>query len=184
LLRALRADSHTLDEKIGVVGGSGGATHAIELALDTNSSPDDEWPHWQTSDRATCAVGLSGAYDFSDRADEISDDFIQIIENYTNTCDLEEQKALSPVSLLTYPNIHPIMVSNSLEESMPYRQLLDIQCALQAQEVDQSLYEVVTIPGDEHAFNYWNNWDGASCPPGPCRTWGSHVIAFLDAHLK
>jgi hypothetical protein len=76
------------------------------------------------------------------------------------------------------------MIMNSLEDSMPYRQLLDMECALQAQGVDSSLYNVVTIPGNQHAFNYWLDWDGAPCPPGPCKTWASHVIDFLDAHLK
>ena len=94
LLKALRADSHTIDDKIGAIGGSGGATHAIELALDKSPTPGD-WVNWGEADRATCAVGLSGAYDFSDRAAEIDDNTIRIIENYTNTCDLDEQKALS-----------------------------------------------------------------------------------------
>ncbi len=183
LLKALRADSHTIDAKIGVVGGSGGATHAIELALDKNPTPGD-WVDWGPDDRAVCAVGLSGAYDFSDRAHEIDDITIQVIENYTNTCDLDEQKALSPVSLVTYADIHPIMIMNSLEDSMPYRQLLDMECALQTEGVDPGLYSVVTIPGNQHAFNYWFDLDDSLCTVLPCRTWGDHVIDFLDAHLK
>ena len=183
LLKALRADSHTIDDKIGAVGGSGGATHAIELALDKNPTPGD-WVDWTEADRAACAVGLSGAYDFSDRASEIGGPIIQVFENYTNTCDLDEQRALSPVSLVTYSDIHPIMIANSLDDPMPYRQLLDMECALQEEGVDPSLYSVLTIPGNQHAFNYWNDWDGESCPPGPCNTWATHIIVFLDAHLK
>jgi acetyl esterase/lipase len=44
IIRAARADAKCLNQKVGVVGGSAGATHAVWVALDTNSSTG--WPNW------------------------------------------------------------------------------------------------------------------------------------------
>jgi hypothetical protein len=52
--------------------------------------------------------------------------------------------------------------------------------------VPDSAYQTLTIPdSDEHAFEYWDSWDGIP-PVGSehTRTIRDDVIAFLDAHLK
>ncbi len=92
IIRAARADENCLNQKVGVVGGSAGAIHAVWVALDTNSS-GGVWPFWTTNDRADVVCCLSGAYLFSDRSAELytpSIDFAGIIQNYTGTTDLAE----------------------------------------------------------------------------------------------
>jgi acetyl esterase/lipase len=68
IVNALRADSRC-NGKVGVVGGSSGATHAVWVALDTTDSGNNGtvWPFWKADKRPDCAVMLSAAYDFSDR---------------------------------------------------------------------------------------------------------------------
>lgn len=65
-IRAIRADTVHCNGKVGVVGGSSGASHALFVTLDTSTTGN-----WSPSLRPDCAVGLSGAYDFSDRTDEL-----------------------------------------------------------------------------------------------------------------
>jgi acetyl esterase/lipase len=64
-IRAIRADTVHCNGMVGVVGGSAGGSHALFVALDTSTSST-----WNSSLRPDCAVGLSGAYDFSDRTPE------------------------------------------------------------------------------------------------------------------
>lgn len=73
---------------------------------------------------------------------------------------------------------------NSQYDSMPFHQIIDIQCALQGVGVSSSLYPVLTVPNSqEHAFEYWKSWDGiAPVGNGPTLTVASHVIDFLNAH--
>src|SRR5207247_7915498 len=81
IIQAARDDVNCLNRKVGVVGGSAGATHAVWVALDTNSNPGSAWPFWTvngtTDDRADVVCCLSGAYLFSDRT----------VENYTPSID-------------------------------------------------------------------------------------------------
>ncbi|MDQ3583982.1 MAG: hypothetical protein M3495_21390, partial [Pseudomonadota bacterium] len=167
IIRAARAEANCLGDKVGVVGGSAGATHAVWVALDTNSS-GSVWPFWTTIDRADVACCLSGAYLFSDRTTELytpAIDFAGIIQNYTGTSDLTTQEALSPTKLVKPPSqfpFKPILLINTRRDSMPYNQIVDMQAALEGvglMEGDD--FRVITIPSSSgHAFEYWDNLDG------------------------
>ncbi len=187
-IRAVRADGRC-NGKVGAVGGSAGASHAVFVVLDTTTSAN-----WSPSLRPDCAVGLSGAYDFSDRTDEnypanVGDPlpaFVSNVTNYTNTTDLTIQKDLSPVSLVTTPTgqkpFKPIMILTSRYDPMPYHQIVDLQCAFQEKDIDPSLYQFITVPdASDHAFALWDNYD-AGYPYAQLIK--SRVINFLDAHLK
>lgn len=189
LVRAARADGHCLNNMVGVIGGSSGGTHALSVALD--KTPSAGWPNWGPGDRANAAVGLSGAYDFSDRDEpgyEPLTQFIRSIENYTNTCvrvdpaGPTDQKRFSPVSFVT-SDAKPVYIVNTEEDSMPWHQIIDMQCALQTAGAIN--YKVWTIPGiDLHSFAYWTT---PICGTNPCNTSikvRDRVIDFLDDHLK
>jgi acetyl esterase/lipase len=101
---AARNDT-SCDGIVFVIGGSSGGSHAVWAALD----PAPTVPEWDFAQLANAAVGLSGAYDYSDwRPDPNIDAFIQIIENYTNNItDPNTLKSLSPVSLVTSSRSRP-----------------------------------------------------------------------------
>lgn len=187
-IRALRADIAHCNGKIGVVGGSAGGSHALFVSLDTATSSN-----WSASMRPDCVVGLSGAYDFSDRTPESYDvhhtdpveTFAADVTNYTNTVNLTVQKSESPVALVTTPTqtipFKPTFVINSQYDPMPFHQIVDIQCAFQSHSVSSSLYQVLTIADNsKHAFALWYEYDDSS-PPQQVKT---RVISFLDNHLK
>ena len=194
-IRAVRADSR-FNGKLGVVGGSAGGSHAAFVALDTTASSG--WPNWTSSDRPDVAVCLSGAYDLADRTQENYPDppgdplpaFVSFVENYTNTCVRidpsggPDQRSVSPVAKIPSPTaVKPMYFINSQNDSMPYQQIIDIQCALQMAGVDSSLYRVLTIPdSNEHAFSYWSSWNGRTI--GPTVLIKGDVISFLDSYLK
>ncbi len=187
-VRALRADITHCNGKIGVVGGSAGGSHALFVALDTVTSSN-----WSAVMRPDCVVGLSGAYDFSDRTPEDYDvhhvdpvsTFAYDVTNYTNSVDLAVQKSKSPVSLVTTPTLSipfkPAFVINSQYDPMPFHQIVDIQCAFQTHSVSSSLYQVLTISDNsKQAFALWYEYDDSS-PPQQVKT---RVISFLDKYLK
>ena len=160
-MKALRADTHVNRDKIGVVGGSAGATLAINVALDTRPGG---WTNWTAVDRPVCAVGLSGVYDFSDRTPQRYaplDDFINAAENCTRTGNLELQKQYSSVSLVTTPTeqmpFRPFFLINSeFDHPTPYRQIVDMICALKAAQVPDDAYQTLTIPNStRHGFLLW-----------------------------
>ena len=184
-VKALRADTHVNRDKIGVVGGSAGATLAINVALDTRPGG---WTNWTAVDRPVCAVGLSGVYDFSDRTPQCYaplDDFINAAENYTRTGNLELQKQYSSVSLVTTPTeqmpFRPLFLINSeFDHPTPYRQIVDMICALKAAQVPDDAYQTLTIPNStRHGFLLWVKVDEVRD-----QTVAEEVIEFLDAHLK
>ncbi len=186
LIRAARNDTRV--GKLGVLGGSSGATHAAWVAIDQTSS--NVWPVWNKNLRPDAVACLSGAYDFSDRSMPgfRQDDFVQKIENYTDTCVRSEQRELSIVRKIeTSPtDIKPIFAFNCDDEAMPVSQIGDLTCALQSKGVSSSLYQTLIIPDNHHhAFQYWHDWDGVM-PVGdaPTLTIASHVIDFFDTHLK
>lgn len=185
-VKAAKADSHC-NGKLAVIGGSAGASHAAFVAFDTSTSTG--WPNWSAGDRADVTACLSGAYDFADRtAESYGPDpvpqFKFLIENYTNTCIPDDQRALSPVAKVdssTASSFKPIYIINSEHDPMPFHQIVDLKCAIERKGVNTSKYDVVTIPDSrEHAFDYWFTWDGAS---NPVKTRGDHVMDFVSSHL-
>jgi len=186
LIKAARADNRF--GKLGVLGGSSGATHAAWVAIDQTVSTD--WPIWNKHLRPDAVACLSGAYDFSDRSmpGQIQDAFVGKIENYTDTCVRSAQRELSIVRKieLSPTDIKPIFAFNCDEESIPVSQIGDLRCALQNRGVSASLYQTLIIPGNHHhAFQYWHDWDGVM-PVGdaPTLSIATHVINFFDTYLK
>ncbi len=185
-IRAIRADTAHCNGKVGVVGGSAGASHALFVTLDTSTSGG-----WSPTLRPDCAVGLSGAYDYSDRtpedygvhhADPV-ETFAYDVTNYTNTTNLTTQKNLSPVSLVpTATPFKPVMLINSRYDPMPYHQIFDLTCAFQSNGVNPSLYTVITVPDSSaHAQALWFETDDGY---PVTKLISTRVIEFLDAHLK
>ena len=188
---ALRNDSHVDHNKIGVVGGSAGGSHALWVALDTTDTGGN-WPFWNTNARPQCVVSLSGVYDFSDRTGPpglggVDEEFILGTENYVNSADLNLLKAKSPISLVQAPTdeapfVPLFMVNSWFDHPPPYHQMVDMICKFQSVGVPDSSYKTLTIPdSDLHSFHYWSSWDGISDPP---LTVGEDVINFLNAYLK
>ena len=197
-IRAARADSH-YDGWIAIVGGSAGGSHAAFVTFDISQT--SVWPFWNSGghdDRPDVAVCLSGSYDFAARTTENYpavpgnpvDKFNDIIENYTGTCVRydpnhgPDQWSVSPVGILqpftTQFPFKPMYFINSQYDSMPFHQIIDVQCALSAAGVSSTSYQVLTIPNSrEHAFAYWRSWDGQ---PGSILTIVGRVVSFLNAH--
>jgi hypothetical protein len=68
---------------------------------------------------------------------------------------------------------------------MPYHQIVDMICELEAHSVSTSDYQVLTVPGNDHSFAIWFDWDGVNPMGGaPGLTVEFHVIQFLNAKLK
>lgn len=184
-VRAARADPRC-NGKVAVVGGSAGGSHAAFVALDTVPSAN-----WSASDRPDAAACLSGAYDLSDRTQEVGypagDDplpqFIDLVQNYTNTFDRTIQRSVSPVAKVTAPTadkpFRPIFFINTQYDPMPFHQIVDLQCALQTAGIDPGLYKAETIPDSRlHAFQFWREFDDGY--PYAQRV-STRVIDFFDA---
>ncbi len=197
IIRAARSDPHC-NGKVVVIGGSGGASHAAFVAFDTTVT--NVWPFWNSTgdDRPDAIVCLSGAYDFPDRTPEHYGGpdplpgFMEIIESYTNTCVRIDpnggpsQWTVSPLYMLHQPTsdrpFRPALFINSEHDTMPYHQIVDMQCALENLSIDPALYRIITIPGDnEHAFAYWDTPDGQ--PGNATVLIAGDVLSFLDGHL-
>jgi len=192
-VKAMRADPRC-NGWVAVVGGSAGATHAITVALDTNPTPGDLWPHWFQGghdDRPDCAVMLSAIYDFSDWTPdtgqtETDPDFVHPVNNYAQTLDLTTLAGLplNPVNLVPGAIAHgfkPIYMINSYgDHPSAYHQLVTMVCLLQNSGRTRGIdYDYLTIPGSLHSFHYWGSWDHISDPP---HTVGDDVIGFLKIH--
>jgi hypothetical protein len=119
--------------------------------------------------------------------------FQDLIENYTNTCVQIDpnggpsQRTVSPIYVLHAPTpdrpFKPALFINSEHDTMPFHQIIDIQCALQSLSIDPALYRIITIPGiGEHAFAYWDTPDG-QVGNATVQIVGD-VLSFLDGHLQ
>jgi acetyl esterase/lipase len=194
LIRAARADTTNCNGRIGVVGGSAGGAHAIWVSLDKTPTPGNNYPHWcqnGADDRPDCAVSCSGPFDLSDRegATDDNQDYVQNVENYTNTCvrvdpnggyDQKSVSVVSQVKSESAQSFKPILVFNSVGDSMPLHQTEDLRCALASKSIDTTKYKITIIPGMGHSFGYWDHKDGV----GSNTRVHDDVIAFLDVHLK
>jgi pimeloyl-ACP methyl ester carboxylesterase len=198
LVRALRADPRC-NGKVGVVGGSAGATLAVTVALDRNPTPNGDWPKWclnGVDDRPDCAAMLSAIYDFSDWTPPTGDNvtprgFVRLgMQNYAQSTPANlntlANLPLNPVVLVRQAGregwgFKPLYLINSFYDSPTvYHQIVTMSCELEAQGlVLDTDYKRLTKPGDGHAFAYWGAQD-----PATGETVGQYVIDFLDAHLK
>ncbi len=188
LIAAARNDTRC-NGKLGVLGGSSGATHAAWAAIDRTVST--VWPIWNADLWPDAVACLSGAYDFSDRSmpGTTQDAFVQKVENYSNKCQRLELRDLSIVKLiegLTTPDIKPIYAVNADNDTMPLPQLERLRCALATRGVSSNLYQTLIIPNNSnHAFGYWYDWDGVNpIGGGPgVLTVGVRVEAFFAQYL-
>jgi hypothetical protein len=200
-VKAMRADSRC-NGWVAVVGGSAGATHAITVALDTNATPNNDWPHWMQNgdDRPDCAVMLSAIYDFSDWTSptgltQTDPDFVHFgMRNYAqvqNPIDVSTlaNLLLNPVNLVPGAIAHgfkPIYMINSYHDHpTAYHQLVTMVCLLQNSGLSEGTdYRYLTIPGSFHSFHYWGSMDhtGNTCNGSDPCTVGDDVIGFLLSH--
>lgn len=130
---------------MGAVGGSAGATHAAWVAA--TGTPG--------KDRLDAAVGLSGAYYFSDFSpDPGLARFIQTVTNYVGvpSTDTVSLRAASPAWIVNR-SIAPLFLVDSTGDLMPEAQLNDMVAQLDAADVRN--YEAMTIAGNFHSFANW-----------------------------
>lgn len=190
-IRAAEADLvHVKNGKVGVLGGSAGGSHASFVLFDKIPTPGGGYPYWcLTGDnRPVCGVSLSGAYNFADRAfPDITPKFIRDVNNYTNTCVQADQLtknglAISPVALVkseAEQTFMDVFLVNSEGDSMPYREILDIQCKFQEKQISTTKYKVVTTQTMSHSFQLWKDVDPQN-PPTKVR---GEVFQFFYDHL-
>ncbi len=143
-VQAARDDSRS-NGKVGAVGGSAGATHAVWTAA-TGSAGQD---------RLDAAVGISGAYDFSDFSDDPNIDlFIDTVTNYVGvpTSDTVALRAASPAWIVT-KTVAPLYLVDSAGDVMPAAQLDDMVAHLISNGVRD--YTAITTSGKLHSFANW-----------------------------
>jgi hypothetical protein len=201
-VKAMRADQRC-NGWVAVLGGSAGATHAITVALDTNPSPGGFWPGWfkDRDDRPDCAVMLSAIYDFADwtppNDGTVAPDPVFVhyaLHNYANWTATTLNNGdfatlpLNPVNLVDGAKAHgwkPIYMFNSYgDHPTVYHQLVRMVCLLESKGLTLGTdYQYLTVPGNNHAFEYWGGWDHISTSPR--HSVQDDVIAFLktQAHL-
>ncbi len=172
---AARADSHS-NQTIFLAGGSSGGTHALWAALDPNPTV----PNWSSAAFPKAVVGLSGIYDLPLRTPPPPQQFINDVDNYTNTIDnfigLEYQYSTSPISYvyMATNQTAPARLYATDGDSVPHQQAEEMRDALQPKGVDVLEY---TLSGTLHAFAYWHTINNIT---GICVS--TEVIAFLNAH--
>ncbi len=142
-------------------------------------------------DRPDFVACLSGIYDLSDREGETLQ-YVRNIENYTNTTvrfssaypAVKDQWHVSAIAKVT-SNIKPMFFINSEEDSVPWHQIIDISCALQAVNTGGTFWRAWTIPGsDKHSFAYWNDPIKDTFPPSAGYLVKDRVIGYLKQYLK
>lgn len=191
---ALRDSGQVNPNKIGIIGGSAGATLAVFVALDT-ADTGILWPYWNASVRPACAVVLSAVSDFSDRTPsvgqpQIAAATVRDIENFTQTTIPGTQRTLSPISKVVTPTqqtpfVPMYVIHSQNDETVPYNNFLDLICAFQSASVDPKLYQTLTLWGsDLHSFNMWNSCDDPEGAGPACTLVSTDIIQFLDGHLK
>lgn len=129
--------------KVGAVGGSAGATHAVWVAATGTAGQD----------RVDAAVGISGAYDFSDFSSD-SGIFLDTVTNYVGvpSTDILALRAASPAWIVNR-SVAPLYLVDSEGDLMPPEQLDDMVEHLVSNGVRS--YTALTIPGKLHSFANW-----------------------------
>ncbi|MGH8093824.1 MAG: DVUA0089 family protein [Chthoniobacterales bacterium] len=132
----------------GQVGSVGGSAGGYETAFVAGTGTIGQ-------DRTDVGVALSGAYDLSDFSpDPNLAAFTSIVTNYVgvDTSDVPALQAASPVHLVDAATT-PLFLIHSSQDPMPFSQQGDMTASLDALGVTN--YWALTIPGSQHAFEYW-----------------------------
>lgn len=155
------------------------------VSFDKTPTPNNDWPHWcqnGADDRPNAVAVLSGCFDFSDRRDK-TNQFVNLVENYTNLCQQADQLSIAPVSFVKPESMQtfvPIILVNTDGDSMPYSQILDAQCAFETNGINPAKYRAITIPNSNlHAFEYWRIADA----PGSHTRIRDDVFAWFESHM-
>lgn len=154
-------DDYRSTGKVGAVGGSSGATHAVWVSTTGTAGQD----------RLDAAVGLSGAYDFSDfTPDSNLAIFIATVTNYVGvpSTDTVSLRAASPAWVVNR-TVAPLYLIDSAGDLMPAAQLDDMATHLASSGARN--YTAITIPGNFHSFA---NWPQVK----------NDALAFLGANLN
>ncbi|HEX4667667.1 MAG TPA: alpha/beta hydrolase [Chthoniobacterales bacterium] len=126
--------------KVGAIGGSAGASHAVYLAA-TGTKGDD---------RLDAAVGLSGVYDLTLLPRRHQQ---RLVENYTGSGSIEAARKASPINSVD-ASVSPLYVIASDNESMPPNQLPALVRKLK--EVGATNFkELLRTNSQRHAFANW-----------------------------
>lgn len=158
-VRAARADARC-NGQVGAVGGSAGGYETAFVA-GTGTKGDD---------RIDVGVALSGLYDCSDFSPSPTlSGYTETVLNYVNVpiTNTEALRAASP-AWLADKDTAPLLLVNSVGDSMPYIQLPQMMAHLDALGVTN--YQAVTVPGSGHA---WDNWSLVK----------TQALAFLADHF-
>ena len=143
-VKTARVDSRC-NGKVGAIGGSAGASHVAYVA-GTGTAGDD---------RIDVGIALSGAYDLSDlNLAENIDTFIASVCNYAGVTsdDTAGLRTASPAWAMDNKTV-PLLLANSMHDTMPYAQISDLIQHLDALGVTN--YQAISLTGSGHAFDDW-----------------------------
>lgn len=109
--------------------------------------------------KSKARVGLSAAYDLSERSDDVTSHYTNDVENYTNTVSPISQWNVSPIAnISTSTHVIPMYFVSAESDNMPPSQMYWLWNALTNAGLDLTNIRFWTIPGnDGHAFGYWND---------------------------
>jgi acetyl esterase/lipase len=129
--------------KVGAIGGSAGASHAVYLAA-TGTKGDD---------RLDAVVALSGAYDFVELTSHPDPLFKRVTRNYVCSFSIEAKRKASPVNYID-ATVSPLFLIASDNELMPPEQLTGLVAKLK--EAGATNYKQLVRPNSQrHSFSYW-----------------------------
>ena len=143
--------------------------------------PECNGPRLEFGDFPKAVVGLSGVYDLPQRTPPPSQQFINDVQNYTNTTDnfigLEAQYSASPISYvyMATNQTAPVRLYATDGDPVPHQQAEEVAPLLQNQGVDVIEYTISN--SNLHAFDYWHS---INTHTGTCVN--AEVISFLNAH--
>ena len=149
--------------KVGALGGSAGGSHAVFIA--STGTPG--------ADKVDVAVGLSGAYLYSDPLSLADRNFSKTVTAYCScrSTDIAKLFAASPAGQPTLATASPMLLIASVGDVQPDEQLSDMAAALSAAGNTSFQTYIYQDQMDHHSFDIWPFVKTIS-------------IAFLDGVLK
>lgn len=129
--------------KVGAIGGSAGASHAVYLAA-TGAKGDD---------RLDAAVGFSGAYDLVALESLGHRNIQRKVEGYVGSSSTEAARKASPVTYID-ATVSPLYIIASDNETMPPEQMPSLIRQLQAVGAT-NFKQLLRKNSQRHAFGNW-----------------------------